>query len=78
MSELVEELKVLGVLKWLYYRWLYQPHMRFAHRYGWHYAPPTTMVDGSILEWCHWCGLRQINSPLHAEAIRNAAREASE
>lgn len=63
MSEFREELKVLGVTRWLYHRWLYRPLMKGSHRYGWHHAPKTIMEDGSTMEWCTWCGMRRATRP---------------
>ena len=42
----------------LFYRWLYGPLMRTAHRYHWHYAPPI-YPEGDTQLWCQWCGFRQ-------------------
>lgn len=37
----------------------YRATMKTAHRFGWHYAPPTYGPDiGRVYHWCHWCGLR--------------------
>ena len=49
----------------LFYRVLYRPLMRLAHRYNWHYAPPTypepqRYPEGDVLRWCHWCGMRDV------------------
>ena len=38
--------------------YLYRATMRIAHRYNWHYAPPTYPEDDTHL-WCKWCGFRQ-------------------
>lgn len=40
----------------LWYRTLYRPVMRLAHRFHWHYAPPC-YPDGDTLLRCAWCGL---------------------
>ncbi len=48
----------LAVHRWLWYRWLYGPLMKLAHRYHWHYAPPC-YPDGDTQLWCRWCGFRQ-------------------
>ena len=37
---------------------LYRTLMRIAHRYNWHYAPPT-YPEGDMQLWCKWCGFRQ-------------------
>jgi hypothetical protein len=37
----------------------YRAVMRVAHRFGWHYAPPTYGPDiDRVYHWCKWCGLR--------------------
>ena len=46
--------------------YFYRILMRFAHRYGWHYAPGKPepyprkydCEAGASFHWCHWCGLR--------------------
>jgi hypothetical protein len=40
----------------LWYRTLYRPVMRLAHRFNWHYAPPMYPDDDALLR-CSWCGL---------------------
>lgn len=44
----------------LFYRFLYRPLMRFAHRFNWHYAPIIGPIDpgGVYQRWCKWCGFR--------------------
>lgn len=42
-----------------FYGFFYRLIMRVAHRFHWHYAPPS-YPDGDTLLWCHWCGLRQV------------------
>jgi hypothetical protein len=37
-----------------FYRFL----MKLAHRFHWHYAPPS-YPDGDTQLWCQWCGFRQ-------------------
>lgn len=41
------------------YSRLYRAVMRLAHRFHWHYAPPS-YPDGDTMLWCHWCGFRQV------------------
>lgn len=49
----------------VYYRFLYRPIMRLAHRFDWHYAPTIgPLDDGSIQQWCQWCGMRSAVPPL--------------
>lgn len=57
-GDLREAFKVLGIFTTLWYRTGYQPLMKLAHRYGWHYAPTNHLEDGSTQRWCHWCGMR--------------------
>lgn len=45
----------------LFYRFLYRPLMKFAHRFNWHYAPPC-YPDGDTLLVCSWCGLSHVKS----------------
>ena len=49
---------MIGILDVLWYRTLYRPLMRLAHRYNWHYAPPI-YPDGDTQLWCRWCGFRE-------------------
>ena len=49
-------------MKWLYYRLIYRPLMRLAHRHGWHrmkhvnlHPPLTGFPDGFLR--CEWCGI---------------------
>jgi len=67
MSETMEAIRVLGVMKWAFYGTLYRPLMRLAHRYNWHYAPPSYPIPprhpgGDVLRWCQWCGLRAVTA----------------
>ena len=73
MGDLMESVRVLGVTKTLYLRLVYRHLMRCAHRYGWHYAPITVLVDDATMKWCHWCGMREV-SPKRINVI--AVREA--
>jgi hypothetical protein len=60
MKQLTEAVRTLGFWRVLYYRVLYRPMMRLAHRYDWHYAPVIgPFEDGSTQRWCKWCGFRQ-------------------
>jgi len=43
----------------LWYRTLYRPVMRLAHRFHWHHAPPC-YPDGDTLLRCAWCGLTYV------------------
>lgn len=47
------------MLKTLWYRTLYRPFMRLAHRYNWHHAT-VCHPDGDTLFWCQWCGMRDV------------------
>ncbi len=81
-SELREELEVLGVQRWLYHRFIYRHLMALAHQYGWHYAPKSVIGGGDTLEWCHWCGMRNITrNPEHVvsalQRFPNVARSAT-
>ena len=40
------------------YAFFYRLVMRVAHRFNWHYAPPT-YPEGDTHLWCQWCGFRQ-------------------
>ena len=68
-SDIVESIKVLGVTKTIFYRTLYRPLMRLAHRFNWHYAPITTMANGDTHQWCKWCGLRQVHTVFRPSSI---------
>jgi len=46
-------------MKWLFYRFLYRPLMRLAHKHHWHYAPPL-YPEGDMMLRCDWCGFRQV------------------
>lgn len=37
----------------------YRIVMRLAHRFNWHYAPPSYPAGDTML-WCKWCGFRQV------------------
>ena len=43
----------------VFYRLLYRPLIRLAHRFHWHYAPPV-YPDGDTMLWCQWCGFRVV------------------
>ena len=47
------------MIRTLFYRTLYRPLMRLAHRFHWHDAPPC-YPDGDTVLWCQWCGFRQM------------------
>jgi hypothetical protein len=49
-------------MRWIYYRILYRPLMRLAHRFNWHHCDVLmpTPYEG-VLHWCHWCGLRYLD-----------------
>jgi hypothetical protein len=38
----------------------YRPLMRLLHRFDLHYAPKKLMADGSVMRWCEWCGMRDV------------------
>ena len=43
----------------MYYRFLYRPLMRLAHRFHWCYMQPSPIIEKDRLTvWCHWCGAR--------------------
>ena len=56
MSETWRAIRAIGFWRVVFYRTLYRPLMKLAHRYNWHYAP----VGGPDRNqaWCQWCGLR--------------------
>jgi hypothetical protein len=37
---------------------IYRALMKLAHKYHWHYAPPS-YPDGDTHLCCQWCGFRQ-------------------
>ena len=41
------------------YGFFYRVIMRIAHKFNWHYAPPS-YPNGDTLLWCHWCGMRDV------------------
>lgn len=45
--------------RWPFYGIVYRTTMRVAHRFNWHYAPPS-YPDGDTMLWCHWCGMRDV------------------
>ena len=47
---------------------LYRVVMKVAHKYHWHYAPPS-YPDGETLLWCHWCGFRQAVPRMKGEKL---------
>ena len=48
----------------------YRPLMRLLHRFDLHYAPKKLMADGSIVRWCEWCGMRDVER--HVNVVVNA------
>lgn len=52
MKKLLENIYI-----YLYSR-LYSFIMKTAHKYHWHYAPPS-YPEGDTHLCCHWCGFRQ-------------------
>ena len=42
-----------------FYGHAYRALMRLAHRFNWHYMPPS-YPDGDTMIWCHWCGARDV------------------
>lgn len=55
----MEAIRVMGFWSWVYARFFYRGVMRVAHRFHWHYAPPS-YPDGDTMLWCHWCGFRSV------------------
>ncbi len=51
----------------------YRVTMRVAHRYNWHYAPPSYPERDTLL-WCHWCGFRQITKRGGYEKVNDQAK----
>lgn len=54
-----EAVRVLGIVRTLWYRTGYRPFMRWAHRHGWHHAPANRVLrsEQGALARCSWCGL---------------------
>lgn len=66
MSEVLNDIKILGFWRYFFARFLYRPIMKVAHRFNWHYAPEIgPFEDGSTQLWCKWCGFRmdKTNAP---------------
>ena len=61
------------VKRWIFLyvwcRYLYRPVMKVAHRYNWHYAPPSDLspIYGERHHWCQWCGLRGTTYKINPE-----------
>lgn len=50
---------ITGPMLTIYYRTLYRPVMRLAHKFGWHHMKTSRPYpDRGVLHWCHWCGVR--------------------
>lgn len=49
------------IKQWLFYRPIYRPWMKLAHRFNWHHMT-VCHVEGDVMDWCQWCGIRQIRS----------------
>jgi hypothetical protein len=47
----------------------YRITARILHHFNLHHTTRNYMDDGSILHWCHWCGMRRREVPI-AETIR--------
>jgi hypothetical protein len=45
----------------IYYRFIYRPLMRLAHRYNWHHTK-TIHPGGDTMLVCDWCGLRYLKA----------------
>ncbi len=45
-----------NIIMWRGY--VYRATMRIAHKFNWHYAPPS-YPEGDTHLWCRWCGFRQ-------------------
>ncbi|MHA1867545.1 MAG: hypothetical protein ACTSXD_05715 [Candidatus Heimdallarchaeaceae archaeon] len=56
MYSITKEFTFEGAYKM--YGVFYRLIMKIAHRYHWHYAPPS-YPDGDTQLWCKWCGFRQ-------------------
>lgn len=63
-------------MKTLFYRFLYRPLMRLAHRYNWHYAPVIgPFEDGATQRWCQWCGFRQTIPKSNVSIVNDGLRK---
>ena len=69
-GETRKAIRLFGVWKVLYWRFLYQRHMRLFHRFGWCKMEPVAM-DPMRMFWCHWCGMR---GEKHVARPEDAAR----
>lgn len=53
------------MIRFLYYKFIYRPLMKLAHKYGWHHIRTDYVEDPSnntisTLMRCEWCGLSTI------------------
>lgn len=53
-----EAIRIFGLPKVLYWRFIYRHHMRFIHRRGGHQFTHLRPIDGAEQDWCQWCGHR--------------------
>ena len=53
------EIWSMGPRYWFWYSWAYRPLMIWLHDHGWHHMK-ICYVEGDIMDWCHWCGIRAI------------------
>jgi hypothetical protein len=42
----------------------YRAVSRIMHKYNFHHTSKNLMDDGTILHWCHWCGMRHREVPM--------------
>jgi hypothetical protein len=57
-------------MKYLYYKYVYQRLMKFAHKHDWHKMESNPYLEkGKVHYWCHWCGLRSVEERKRKDAI---------
>ena len=47
------------MINYIYYKFLYRPLMKLAHKHGWHHMR-TCYPDGDTMLRCDWCGISVI------------------
>ena len=58
-------------MKYLYYKYLYQKLMKFAHKHDWHKMEKNPYLEqGKTHYWCHWCGLRSVTEEATKRGLR--------
>ena len=56
LREDIEAIRVLGLPRFIYGRFIYRHHMRFIHKRGKHQMKHLHPMGGPAFSRCDWCG----------------------